>query len=1099
MANQSSSPLGLPPTVWIVMVVGLAGAFVAHQRPFQDARPPDSTVPAYRHTPSEDQDVEARQWEDPLSAVAISRESDVSKPGAAPAPAGADTNAPHDMATLAGEVAFRTQDNTHVMVLGALVPGAPYADDVENRRRIRYAVLAGLFEQHFVPENNEHIGYVSIADFFAETPHPHEIAAYEWFNREEWFDKERSTSAEPRSRVLVLWLDQDGFRDYPLGRFSRIVTRLVSNDPCAFDAGPAVSAVMLGPADSDGLRSIRQELRQGDDERCKTLSASLREMSIYSPRATASDEWVLGYEDAADKIRHKHRRTLTEYFQHKFARLHLYRTIGTDSSVVQRIFDELKYRGVEHFDQIALIFERDTLYARLMSQYFHGCTGKTPFSDRGDDREDAPGGDDNDARGDTITNAGDTTQPLCFTYLKGLDGWAPPPPTGAATSSKSSASSSAGSSSSSNSASEPQEVATGPSQLDYLRRLASVLASHRHIRAIGVVGSDIYDKLLVLQAMRAALPRVILFTTDLDARLTDQQNLPSTRQLIVGASLGLSLRPELQLGIPPFRDGYQAATYVSTMLAIRRFLAQENSGSDAQTTAQNPAQGPPLGLEWTAKPRLFEIGRSRAFDLAAAELPAAESVCGLDTPCPSISEPRQPPPWSRLSLLSGVRTAAVSAVAASLFFWAALGTSWFRSLTACTATAKVPQMPRKKLLYGLITLTVITGLLVWAWWYLVVSVSQHGARMPPPVIGGESQFAGSLVEALSVLVVVTLVARGHRKLRDNAAEMLREFGFATTTDQLVKWRSDQLKQWTRRARLAEMFWFPLRRLSSTTGYELAGDKISELEALIAQYLHRGTTAARMLRVTIATFLATAVLLILESALVWFEFNLGTSIASNLAAGDTNSLLRLADGLSLLNLFMTQFLIFWVADAMLLTRSFALALANDDPKWPKNLLQAKCQILGLPADCAAMWMNLQLIAWRTSWVGSLIWYPAFVIAALAIAAVTVDFGGFGFASNPIALIISAGFVISAGVLLRRTAEWWRNRVLLRLKDARMCETGRPNQNSNRVTQLDRLVERVEDLHQGAFAPYSQQPLVRAVLLPALTYGATAALQYLHISE
>jgi hypothetical protein len=51
----------------------------------------------------------------------------------------------------------------------------------------------------------------------------------------------------------------------------------------------------------------------------------------------------------------------------------------------------------------------------------------------------------------------------------------------------------------------------------------------------------------------------------------------------------------------------------------------------------------------------------------------------------------------------------------------------------------------------------------------------------------------------------------------------------------------------------------------------------------------------------------------------------------------------------------------------------------------------------------------------------------------------------------------------------------------------------------VAQLDRLSERVSALCDGAFAPYSQQPMVRAVLVPVLTYGATAGVQYLHISS
>ena len=44
-------------------------------------------------------------------------------------------------------------------MLGITVPGAPYPEDVERRRRTRYAVLAGLEQAGFGPEDRRHIGY----------------------------------------------------------------------------------------------------------------------------------------------------------------------------------------------------------------------------------------------------------------------------------------------------------------------------------------------------------------------------------------------------------------------------------------------------------------------------------------------------------------------------------------------------------------------------------------------------------------------------------------------------------------------------------------------------------------------------------------------------------------------------------------------------------------------------------------------------------------------------------------------------------------------------------------------------------------------------
>ncbi len=129
---------------------------------------------------------------------------------------------------------------------------------------------------------------------------------------------------------------------------------------------------------------------------------------------------------------------------------------------------------------------------------------------------------------------------------------------------------------------------------------------------------------------------------------------------------------------------------------------------------------------------------------------------------------------------------------------------------------------------------------------------------------------------------------------------------------------------------------------------------------------------------------------------------------------------------------------------------------------------------------------------------LIWYPSLMLAAMAVAALTVEFGELGFASNPIALIISAGFIVGAAVMLRRAAEAWRSDVIFRLDDGRFFVLGTPDAKPG-ADQLDRLVKRVRSLSEGAFAPYSQQPLVRAVLVPAITYGATLGLQNLHIGS
>ena len=1115
MADQSANPLGLPPTIWIVLAVGLAGAFAATQLPFQDARPVDAPAPTYKHFSSDDQDVEARQWEDPLAAVAIAREAYEIKKNFAiknfdvlvkRALAGSQTPAltlatpasVHTIDRLGKDILRISKPADRVLVLGAFVPGAPYADDVETRRRIRYATLAGLFGAGYVPVNNEHIGYVTLAEFYPGTASAHDIAAYEWF------ESDADTGSAPQARILLMWLDQDGFRDVPLALFARIVNKIAvaSASPVVPEQTPAVessalTAAILGPADSDGLLAMNNELDSNSENKCgdSTPTKLPRDISIYSARATASDWWIVG--DMVRKSSSNTQSLLAEHFHDRCPNIALYRTVSSDLMVAQSIFDELKYRGVRDTSEIALVTERDTLYARLMSRYFNGCDGTPPID-----------------AGHSVIGSGAESRPVCFTYLRGLDGLTPPPADVSGTAPQSAGGQPSGASSATTHVPVARELATGQSQLDYLRRLARALVTRRydpacrtliqslnhgdkammdrvcqhHIKAIGIVGSDIYDKLLVLQALRRAFPRYIFFTTDLDARLTDPGNLPWTRQLVVGSSMGLSLSPDLQRSIPPFRDSYQATTYYSTMLAIDRFLNRE--------TPSRSKVGQLAGLAWTLTPHVFEIGRNQAFDLLNNT--GAESPCRMDGDCQSIAALRQPPGWSVKSYFSMLVVAGVSMIITGLIAWVAMGISWVRSLPTRPASSRLLQKPPKRSTIAFMTLVLIASLSVWAWASLVNAVTNGGKRIPTPIFGGASHWAASLVEALTILVVITLVIRGQRKLRENAEDIQSEFGFALPPDQLIATHVAHLKPWPHRSRFKDLLWFPIGRLWAQSSKPPLPPGLSELETLIALYLHRGRPAARFVRVTISTLLATCLLLILEYILMTLEFNLGTSLVNGFPLIDIHSFERiLEDGISLTNLLAMQFLIFWVTDATLLARSFALALVHERPKWPDIPLTEKAKNLDLPKQWAVLWLDLRLIALRTGAVADLVWYPSLVIAAMALAALTIEYGQFGFASHPIALIISASFILVAAVLLRQSAELWRRRVNAILDDACIQGLGFTLPKNESFPQLDQLRRRVIELSEGAFAPYAQQPLVRAVLVPALTYATTSGVQFLHI--
>jgi hypothetical protein len=119
-------------------------------------------------------------------------------------------------------------------------------------------------------------------------------------------------------------------------------------------------------------------------------------------------------------------------------------------------------------------------------------------------------------------------------------------------------------------------TAEGNRQQDYWLRYADILTRNGvRYRAIGILGSDPYDKLTLLKALRSAYPDALFFTNDLDARLAQPEFLPWTNGLIIATHYGLALNEQLQEGIPPFRSSYQTSSYLACMHLLSNLEANK--------------------------------------------------------------------------------------------------------------------------------------------------------------------------------------------------------------------------------------------------------------------------------------------------------------------------------------------------------------------------------------------------------------------------------------------------------------------------------------------------------------------------------------------
>ena len=153
--------------------------------------------------------------------------------------------------------------------------------------------------------------------------------------------------------------------------------------------------------------------------------------------------------------------------------------------------------------------------------------------------------------------------------------------------------------------------ADGNAQMDYITRLGDLLRAKDNemknhgagrIVAVGLTGSDSYDKLILLREISRRLPEVVFFTTDLDAPLWTANVLPSSRNLLVASAYPVEPNPanndwpSLE-EFPPFRDVYQAAVFRACNAVVTNLWAGNPSHTDYNIS---------VGL---LKGSLWEIGR----------------------------------------------------------------------------------------------------------------------------------------------------------------------------------------------------------------------------------------------------------------------------------------------------------------------------------------------------------------------------------------------------------------------------------------------------------------------------------------------------------
>jgi hypothetical protein len=996
------------------------------------------------------------------------------------------------------------------------IDSRPTPEAAEVRRRERYATLSALNTAGYAPVNSDEINYITRSggrqekagspNSVGEGPN-RDFIPYEWVQPyEEWGDAPTDAMKFKYQAVCLLWINDRFIQQRTFGFFADLKAKLSA----ALHSSTADFAI-TGRINSNRLLTFLSEYRKPD----KTISLGNSPPDFFSDRKgepfailepALTQFAVLGRtgmlpflrlathfttpgktnaesqkgiplyvtNSTAPRVREEISETPT--FQ---ARLF----IGTDQLLADCLVQELKNRGLapgEEGNNIAIVAEWDTEYGRSMFPIFRKAIIEAA----------TPSARNNSASRDKNFFL------YQYAYLAGLDGKLPgdiKPSDGADQKPGDESSLHFGAAK----ALPTADKAEGNSQIDYVRRLVTRMKSEKTpFRAIGVVGSDVYDKLLLLKALRPSFPEAVFFTTDLDARLLQPAELPHTHNLLIASHYGLSLDKNLQKNIAPFRSGYDTASYVGCLHAVGfspiqqivfssnqmpRALTGAAPGSPTVLWRRQPNKNSPESTLEVMPPRLYEVARDGAYELSSYD-----------------NDPLYPPsrrqtPWVLRGansgwLLLGLLVAAVLIYPISkpwrdFVSVAALQTEApFRRLLKCKARpCRRPLSPfQAVLLTGLLLALVLAGFM-----YIAHTRSQEE---PVAWFSGISVWPTAVLRLLGAIVCACAVASALEKMAKRDAEIERDNAF----EEPSLWRGRDLQANSAAGEeVRSSARWPLRLLhSAQQGISMWAWKPegSDLHKVWEEFKRHGEVQNRLWRCLLWAFFY----------LLLFYF---LYILADHTALQTRGTLsrRVYAGIHIISEVALVGLLLFVADSTFLCYRFLSFLSSAGSKsWPNAALEKIENEIGLNGDRARegeealkQLLLVRLVGAATRVVARLLYAPFTVLLILLIAQNGIFENWHWDIPVVVTTLFNVAVAVSSAWLLQRSAKRVKENALAAVDKLIVPRLG--EKKGGLRTKLERIKQDIAGMRSGAFASFYQNPVIRALLIPLGGGGGLAALQ------
>ncbi|MGH7182593.1 MAG: hypothetical protein ACREJN_11525, partial [Nitrospiraceae bacterium] len=637
----------------VTLAVALAGVLLVKE-PLRSSRPVGTGLDV-KQTTSE-QSVRARLWEDPLAAVQRGMNDTLPRglPNKSTPGQSADSFLFQRLKPLRLAIADRVKKDEQITVLLVTMSGDPYAESVESRIRDRYAVGTALGVACYVPEDEGHLSFIE-----ADAQGAGHALPYEWYRlRKTRVCGEGQDRAE---NTLIVWIPDDALSRGFFATLTSLSQALVCQEStqkneCLITDDrrklvrlnptlqQAVIFKIVGPRSSSAFRQLLDEAGDLYAEPHKGVGVwpnADGTIELYSPWASAM-KGLMAYglkRDGGKGSACQIYEACEQEFFHRLAvaNVRLVYGIGSDDRLFNTLIEELERRQVRlGWDAVILIGDWDSFYGRALPIEFRAaaCAKVATFTEAELKQIQVP--TTIKAWCPTVPRAVDlqiqrsadyeslTLNVFRYSYLGGLDGEVP----GAARGEDPKANANV----KDILAGGLQERSEGTSQLDYVRALtARIQDEGEGAKAIGILGTDPYDALLILKALRPAFPYAIFFTVDLDARHLQASEYKWTRNMVVASPFGLQLDGSLQRDVPPFRGSYQTATYFAVLRAVNHVACRATD--DRQPSAAPCPAGYHVAMapedrvyDAAEHPRIFEVGREGAVDLSTVDVESVRTI-----------------------------------------------------------------------------------------------------------------------------------------------------------------------------------------------------------------------------------------------------------------------------------------------------------------------------------------------------------------------------------------------------------------------------------------------------------------------------------------